>query len=319
MTAVLDPPEADDRLPPPPTADLATGEAPGAPPAERPWTPRRIALQAAGWVAVILVATVLVAYPLGPVFQQREQHQLLRQFRTEIVHAANDEQGLAGLLDTSAAPAPRPGEPVGILDIGDLHLRQVVVEGADATNTSSGPGHLPGSAGLGQPGNAVVVGRNAAWGGPFDSLDSLRRGQLIVTSTTQGQSVYKVTSVKTETVNRNDLGPTDDDRLTLITSASGWPSSSTRGTVVRAKLVGVPFEPTAQGTRPAGIPGHLGDPAANDRLVLCLLVFTLAAVGAAKAHRTWKPLVAHLLTTPALVVLAIVTAETATRFLPAWS
>ena len=125
----------------------------------------------------------------------------------------------------------------------------------------------------------MVVGRRAAWGGPFASLRTLQPGQLIVTSTTQGQSVYRVTAVRTSALRRRDAGPTDDDRLTLITSASAWPSSSTRAVVVRAKLMGTPFEPTAQGTRPAGTVGHLGDSDGTDRLVLCVLVFALAAVG----------------------------------------
>src|SRR5689334_21021855 len=49
-------------------------------------------------------------------------------------------------------------------------------------------------------------------------------------------------------------------------------------------------------------------------------VAAAAALGEAGAAEViWKPLVAHLLTTPALVVLAVVTAEAAARLLPAWS
>src|SRR5262249_181242 len=62
--------------------------------------------------------------------------------------------------------------------------------------TRAGPGHVPGSAGLGQEGNSVVVGRRNGYGAPFAGLSGVRRGASVLVTTTQGQSVYKVRSIR---------------------------------------------------------------------------------------------------------------------------
>ena len=78
---------------------------------------------------------------------------------------------------TSATPAGEADTPFGVAapttaprarragrDPRDrpLRLSQVAVEGVGPEQTRKGPGHVPGTAGLGQPGNAAVVGRRAA-------------------------------------------------------------------------------------------------------------------------------------------------------------
>jgi sortase A len=280
---------------------------------------RQILISAIAWSLFLVAATVAVVYPLGPTLQHRRQHHLLRSFREELDHAANAKEGLAGLLDQGEVPAPAVGDPVAVLDIGAIRLRQVVVEGANSAQTSQGPGHVPGTAGLGQPGNATVVGRRSGWGGPFSDLARLRPGHRIVTTTTQGQAVYRVQTVRHVPAGRSLGAPTGDDRLTLVTSDSAWPLASGRAVVVVAKLEGQPFEPTAQGTRPQAVPGAGGDRSGIGTLGFFALVFASIAGAAAVAPRRWKPLVAHLLTTPVLVVLAVVVAEQASRLLPAWS
>ena len=45
----------------------------------------------------------------------------------------------------SAIAAPAPGGPVGILSIPKISLSMVVVEGTDADQLRSGPGHYPGT------------------------------------------------------------------------------------------------------------------------------------------------------------------------------
>ena len=72
----------------------------------------------------------------------------------------------------------------------------MVVEGVDPAQTSVGPGHVPGTAGLGQPGNSVLVVRHKGYGAAFERLGRLREGDQIVVTTTQGQSVYDVTVVR---------------------------------------------------------------------------------------------------------------------------
>ncbi|WP_426573674.1 class E sortase [Aquihabitans sp. McL0605] len=285
-----------------------------------PLTPGRIALLAAGWSLLLVFATLVVVYPLGPTLQHRAQHRALQQFRRSTYQAANATQGLAGRLETAEPTAPSIGDPVGILDIGGSSpVRQVVREGATSSQTWQGPGHVPGTAGLGQPGNAVVVARRTGWGGPFAHLDGLRKGQPVVVTTLQGQTVYRVKSVRHQAMRPALAAPSSDDRLTLITSASAAPWSATRAVVVVAEVEDRPFEPTPQQGRTAGSIGTSGDHSVLPQLAFFLVLFGWVAWQTSNAHRRWRPVTAYLVTTPALVVLAILVAESLSRLLPAWS
>ena len=287
--------------------------------ARPPLTPGRIALMVVGWASMLLIATLAVIYPLGPLSQHRAQHRLLGRFRTDIYAAANDKQGLAGLLQRDAPVAPSVGTPIGIIDVGPIALRQVVVEGVDSGQTWRAPGHVPGTAGLGQPGNAAVVGRRSGWGGPFGSIDTIRRGTPIVVTTIQGQSLYRVVAVRRGESAEQALAPTRGNRLTLLTSASSVPWANRTAVVVVAELDGRPFEPTPQRGRDASSNGTGGDHRALAQLGLFLVLFSWVAWQTSTAHRRWKPVTAYLITTPALVVLAILVAESLSRLLPAWS
>ena len=134
-----------------------------------------MALRVAVWSSVALVCVVLVLYGLEPLFQQRTQHELLTTYRADIAHAANEAQGLPG-VETPTRP-PSVGAPVGVLEIARLHLQQVVVEGDGSVQTQGGPGHVPGTAGAGQPGNSVLVGRRSMYGGSFGSIGRAAQGR----------------------------------------------------------------------------------------------------------------------------------------------
>ena len=246
--------------PPPPPAPPAPAARP-----LRPVTPRAIAVAAAAWLVVTVVAVPLVLYGVGPLLEQRDQTELLSDYRVEIRQAAAQTNGLPGVeLPTRA---PETGSPVAILDIPEMKLEQVVVEGVGPQQTRRGPGHVPGTAGPGQPGNSAIVARRSTFGGPFRPLGSLETGDEILVTTTQGQSIYVVTEVRSDEVadgsgtrpqpadagtttttappadeapvetetaldaalpegalTTDDLyGRTDDDRLTLVTSAATRP------------------------------------------------------------------------------------------------
>ena len=113
------------------------------------------------WVVATVLAAAVVCYGFGPLFQQRDQRSLMMAYRTAIYDAS---VAVVGPGQQVAVPLPpTPGTPVGILEIGAIGLQQVVVEGVAPSQTESGPGHVPGTAGLGQPGNAVVVARRTLW------------------------------------------------------------------------------------------------------------------------------------------------------------
>ena len=145
------------------------------------------------WCVIAVVIFGLVLYVIEPLFQERDQGMLLDNYRTSIDKAANQATGLQGVEAPTVAPAF--GSPVSVLEIGSLGLQTVVVEGVDSAMTRVGPGHVPGTAAPGQPGNSVVVGRRTMFGGTFGDLSSMTIGDEIIVTTTQGQTLYHVTDV----------------------------------------------------------------------------------------------------------------------------
>jgi sortase A len=329
MTLLDDPPAGH----PVPSPDPwpAPAPAPTALPAGPPSSPGGVRVLLLVWVAALVLGQALVVLGLGPMFQDRTQRSLMRSYRTDIEHAVNAGGGFA--VGDGNPGAPAPGSVVGILEIGHVSLQQAVVEGIGTEQTREGPGHVPGTAGLGEPGNAVVVARRAGFGGPFRDLGGLKKGNPIVVTTTSGQSVYKVASVKEVrlatpnadgdlpdgAVSVTDVyGRSDDDRLTLVTSASVVPWNSERARVVVATLATEPFRPTLQGTRVADATGGHPDSGAKAAVVLAVLVYGLALGLAVLLYKRLPGRVAYLLSVAPIVALTIITAETLSRLLPAW-
>ena len=117
---------------------------------------RRIGMLAVLTVVILLLATAVVVYSIGPLIHARDQRALIAAERTAINDAAHDDEGL--YRPTLPTQPPVPGSALGILAIPVLGVQEVVVEGVGPSETATGPGHVPGTAGLGQPGNSAVVG-----------------------------------------------------------------------------------------------------------------------------------------------------------------
>ena len=217
-----------------------------------------------------------------------------------------------------------------------------MIEGVSSSDTRKGPGHVPGTAGLGQPGNSAVVARRNAFGGSFRDLANLDKGARILVTTTQGQSVYAVRSIATRSLTSDDptdgtsspiakesggshdvtvgklYGPTENDRLTLVTSATRAPWNGSEATVVTAEIVGKPFPPTPQAGRSNDQTGRSGDGTAWASVVLVILLYVGAVVAAVFLYRKLRFRVAYVLTIAPLVALTVVVGETLSRLLPAW-
>ena len=140
--------------------------------------------------------------------------------------AVDRAAGLAGAPPTSTIPpaaappraAPAVGRPVGVLDIPRIGLDQVIVEGVDAPQLRTGPGHYPGTPLPGQAGNAAVAGHRTTYAHPFYDLNELGPGDQIVITTPQGIFVYA--DRQSLVVAPTDVGvldPTATPQLTLTT------------------------------------------------------------------------------------------------------
>ncbi|WP_246257929.1 sortase [Amycolatopsis anabasis] len=282
------------------------------------FTPQWIAVVVLAWVLATAVCFALVVYALGPMFADGDQRAALGDIRGRIDHALGESQSLVG-----AAPPTRPeefGTPVAVLEIPKLDVRQVVLEGVSPSETASGPGHVPGTAGLGQPGNAAVAGRYSGYGGSFARLGELAAGDEIVLATTQGRSVYRVAETARRALDEGaDYGKTENDRLTLVTSSSWWPLASEEATVVTAALEGKPFRPTPQNGKADAQDGRSGEPGAWAALALAFGGFVAAAAGATYLYRRWRPVSTYIITAPALLALATFAALAVWRLLPAWA
>ncbi|MFE4172286.1 sortase [Streptomyces sp. NPDC056909] len=191
---------------------------PSAPPAgrARDQRPAGPALRATGAalsiLAVLLLAFVANLGPLGDLRHGRDQQVANSALRGELANAT-----------APVGPRAQNGEPlalgtsVALLDIPQLGLRTVIGEGTTAQVLATGPGHRRDTVLPGQPGVSVVMGRQAAYGGPFAHLEQLRAGETFTVSTGQGKHTYRVLGVRREGDPQPSVLEAGKGRLTLIT------------------------------------------------------------------------------------------------------
>jgi len=210
------------------------------------------------------------------------------------------------------------GEPVALIEIPDIGVREVVVEGTSSAQLKRGPGHLRSSPLPGQPGNSIIAGRRIAYGGPLRHLDQLRKGDEIVATTGQGRVIYVVTRTKEVKPDAPDvIDDTGVDQLTLVTSAPELVAS--RRLIATAEL---------QGGEPRPVPAERATDLREDELglhgdrsvVLPLLLWAQAllvvAIGAVWLHRRWRRWPAYLITAPVLALLVLLIFDSFTPVLP---
>jgi sortase A len=277
-------------------------------------------LLAVVWTVVVLACMGFGLVGFEPLFQQRTQSRMLDEYRTTLRQAA--AAAVDPTTTASVAKVAHRGAPVALLEIQAIRLQQVVVEGVQPRQTRNGPGHVPGSAGPGQPGNAVVVGRHSAYGGPFRSIAKLRIGDRVVVTTTQGQSTYRVVSNTAPSLSGASVGtiegPSQDDRITLITSRSSWPLNSKNARVVVARMEHAAFPPTKQANRTGRELGSGREHGAWIAALLGLGALAAGCAGAVWCYRNLSTRTAYLVSAVPLVVLAVVASEAVSRWTPAW-
>ncbi|MFI6435217.1 sortase [Streptomyces sp. NPDC050759] len=241
-------------------------------------------------------------------------------------HAAFDE--MRGRLALGTAPVAQadqeglllaPGTPVALIDMPSLRMSQVVLEGTDSAVLTDGPGHRRDTPLPGQAGTSVLMGRAAAYGGPFGRLASLAAGDRFSVTTGQGKATYRVSDVR----RAGDPAPaplaSGQGRLVLVTATG--PSFVPSGVLrVDADLISAPFQTPAAviraGTlpdseeplaRPAGVPWPL---------VMWLQALLLTAVAAVWAWHRWGRHQTWIVFAPVVAVLGLQVATRTTELLP---
>jgi sortase A len=123
--------------------------------------------------------------------------------------------------ETTAKPAKQQQfKAIGRIQIDKIGLSIPILEGTSKANLRLGAGHIKGTTGLGDIGNAALAAhRSHTYGRMFNRLDELELGDKIVVETADG--TYEYTVFKKLVVEPNDtsvLNRNNKDRvLTLVT------------------------------------------------------------------------------------------------------
>lgn len=108
---------------------------------------------------------------------------------------------------TTAVPLPQPVSPppprsdeahveLGTIEIPKIGISKPLLEGISLNTLDKAPGHWPGTAMPGQPGNVVVAGHRTSKDRPFRHIDQLVPGDEVIFNTADGRFVYTVTDTQ---------------------------------------------------------------------------------------------------------------------------
>jgi len=274
------------------------------------------------WVtsaALMIFAALLLGFVADVVFvsqvqEVRTQQVLLSDYRSDLAN------GVAPVGQTdSNGNLLAPGTPVAILAVPTLGVSEVVVEGTTAGQTMDGPGHRRDTPLPGQPGISLIFGRQAAFGGPFGGLQSLRPGDPITVTTGQGEQTYAVMDVRRAGDPMPGALAQGESRLTLVT-ADGTPYVPYGVLRVDAKLIS-PVQPmparllSADSLAPAE-QAMAGDPGAWIGVVLWGQALLLAALALTWCRVRWGAWQAWVIGVPVLGFLGLAVAGQIVQLLP---
>ncbi|MBB4661098.1 class E sortase [Conexibacter arvalis] len=86
----------------------------------------------------------------------------------------------------------RDGEPFGRIEIPEIGVDAVVVQGTNADDLRKGPGHYPETTFPGLRGTVAIAGHRTTYGAPFRDVDQLTGGEEIVVEMPYARFVYRV-------------------------------------------------------------------------------------------------------------------------------
>jgi sortase A len=245
----------------------------------------------------------------------RAQHDDYAAFRAELAQATAP----TGPTQPGSASKPlTPGTPVAVLSIPQIGLNAVVLEGTSGQVLEDGPGHLRDTPLPGQPGISVIMGRRAAYGGPFARISSLSPGATLTVTTGEGVSSYRVLDVRRP----GDAVPpvqAGAGRLILVT-ADGPPFAPTGVLRVDANLMSAPKAEPAMVISAADL-SPSEEVLGTDAAAWVLLVFwgetlVLAALALSLLGARWGRWQTWIIAVPVIGYLGTAVADQVARLLP---
>lgn len=184
-----------------------------------------------GLLCLLLIAVVLEVAVIGTIRHARAQALAHQTLRDSLAHGETP----VGQLDGNGVLV-KLGTPIARIKIPALNVDTTVLEGSTSSVLADGPGHRRDTPYPGQPGTSLILGRQAAYGGDFGGIGSLKAGDTIWVTTGQGLQHFVVTGLR-HPGDKAMTPPAGTSRLTLA-SADGFPFMSGSTIRVDADLVG---------------------------------------------------------------------------------
>ncbi len=270
--------------------------------------------------AVLILAASLLGFgvwvALGSrLYYDRVQQEDYANFRAELA------QAIAPTGPTNPSNAKQLlalGTPVAVLTIPEVGLSAVVLEGTTGEVLEDGPGHLRDTVLPGQAGVSEIMGRRAAYGGPFARISSLAPGQIFTVTTGQGVARYRVLDVR----RAGDPVPafTPGGGRLILATADGPPFAPTGVLRVDANLISKPQPAPEMVVSPADIAlseDALGtDAAAWVPLVLWLQALVISAAVLTWLGSRWGRWQTWTVALPVLGYFGLAVADEVARLLP---
>jgi sortase A len=198
-------------------------------------SPVRRALRALSTVMIVAGAILLVdagvtlvwQEPVSAVYAQLQQDRLadeLAELESAPLEPA-EQRALERIPDTRRQLAFQaralerrldPGDPMGRIVMPAIGVSEVFVEGTEADDLRTGPGHYAQTPLPGEPGTVAIAGHRTTYGAPFRDVDELDRGDRIELRMPYGRFVYRVERTRiVEPTETSVIDRVDHDRLVL--------------------------------------------------------------------------------------------------------
>ena len=211
------------------------------------------------------------------------------------------------------------GAGVAYLEIPSIELKEVVLEGTTPGVLFAGAGHRRDTPLPGQVGTSVLMGRRAAFGGPFGDLSSLKKGDPIKVTTGQGEFAFTVIGTRLDGDPVPAALPANGARLTLITAA-GTPFIPNGVQYVDADLSGAATGGPARAISEAALPAS-ERPMGTDSgtiwaLAMWLQALVLLSIAAVWSWYRWSRPATWIALLPPLTLVGLAAAGELARLLP---
>lgn len=224
-------------------------------PPKRPplqYLPPTVGRQLSGWL-FRMVAIVLLAFVVDIGGISQLQHAVSQQ----VLYNTLRDQLAAGTLPVSEGDVDDvllpDGVPVAYIEIPQIGLHEVVVEGSDSGTLATGAGHRRDTVLPGQAGVSTVLGRASAFGGPFGRLQELAPGSRFTVVTGQGVQKFRTLDVRYAGDPTPPVITSGESRLVLQT-ARGLPFLPSGVLYLDAELVSPVQDRGARQTTSASLP-----------------------------------------------------------------